>query len=625
MYLTDCHIENVGPIELLDLKLPFDTNGNPKPIILVGANGSGKTILLSHIVDALFEMWKTAYPADAPGYVQLHTQYFKVISASNQRMGKSFGLALLRFLHESTAICYADKSGIVNAATLPDPVRQTYSSVMWSEGQESLKSVLPQTIDMFRAAFKTNSISFFPSSRHELPHWLNTKAIEDKPVFDIGNPDANRLGKPIVVESAAPANWRWLMDVLLDARIDFTLEPVFQTDSVSPPPVNIVPANDAGTINDKLLLMATLKNVDQLLAAILRVGDARLGALYRMHRDRLVVYSGTQLLLPSLSNLSAGQAILFNIFLTIIRYADQADLNKGFKLPEIEGIAIIDEIDAHLHADVQYEVVPELIALFPKVQFILTTHAPLVVLGLEKKLGIDGIELLEMPTGRKITSERFTEFRKSIEYYRATTSFEDTVQAELAKAAKPVVFTEGETDPVYIQAALEVLGHGDILNALEVRWIGKQTPQGPSNTGKDALNTLCKVLDAQPELVKSKVLLLYDCDANKQPVDHDRLSIRSIPRNPANAKITVGIENLLPEAILTQDFYPVKVLTTVRGEKKTIEEFDKTKLCRVVCQERRNAADFAGFSVVVDILKAFLDPAPAMGPDAKVMSEPTRT
>ena len=45
----------------MDLSLPLAAEGNPRPVVLVGHNGSGKTILLSHVADALIEFAKVAY------------------------------------------------------------------------------------------------------------------------------------------------------------------------------------------------------------------------------------------------------------------------------------------------------------------------------------------------------------------------------------------------------------------------------------------------------------------------------------------------------------------------------------------------------------------------------------
>jgi predicted ATP-binding protein involved in virulence len=50
-------------------------------------------------------------------------------------------------------------------------------------------------------------------------------------------------------------------------------------------------------------------------------------------------------------------------------------------LSDLRGIVLIDEIDAHLHPKYQYELPNLLSEIFPKVQFIVTTHSPLPILG----------------------------------------------------------------------------------------------------------------------------------------------------------------------------------------------------------------------------------------------------
>lgn len=51
-------------------------------------------------------------------------------------------------------------------------------------------------------------------------------------------------------------------------------------------------------------------------------------------------------------------------------------LNEGV---ESDGIVLIDEIELHLHPTLQQEVLQRLRKTFPKIQFIVTTHSPLVV------------------------------------------------------------------------------------------------------------------------------------------------------------------------------------------------------------------------------------------------------
>ena len=51
---------------------------------------------------------------------------------------------------------------------------------------------------------------------------------------------------------------------------------------------------------------------------------------------------------------------------------------------EMEGIVLIDEIDLHLHAKLQRTIVPQLRKCLPKIQWIVTTHSPLVISGFDK-------------------------------------------------------------------------------------------------------------------------------------------------------------------------------------------------------------------------------------------------
>lgn len=60
--------------------------------------------------------------------------------------------------------------------------------------------------------------------------------------------------------------------------------------------------------------------------------------------------------------------------------------NKNNKLDDLKGIVLIDEIDAHLHPKYQYELPYLLSKVFPKVQFIVTTHSPIPILGLPKNI-----------------------------------------------------------------------------------------------------------------------------------------------------------------------------------------------------------------------------------------------
>lgn len=63
--------------------------------------------------------------------------------------------------------------------------------------------------------------------------------------------------------------------------------------------------------------------------------------------------------------------------------ADVCPLDRG--LAEISGIVLIDEIDLHLHPEWQRTILPSLASAFPKLQFVCTSHSPLVASTVRKE------------------------------------------------------------------------------------------------------------------------------------------------------------------------------------------------------------------------------------------------
>ena len=146
------------------------------------------------------------------------------------------------------------------------------------------------------------------------------------------------------------------------------------------------------------------------------------------------------------------------------------------------------KIDSHLHADLQHDVLPELVKLFPRIQFVLSAHAPLFPLGMQKLFSDDGFALIEMPSGLTINAERFSEFASSFDYFRATQAFETTVKEKLSEGLKPLILSEGETDPKYLKTAAELLGMSDLVSQVDFDWVGQKTIQGAQGGGKGSLD-----------------------------------------------------------------------------------------------------------------------------------------
>ena len=176
-------------------------------------------------------------------------------------------------------------------------------------------------------------------------------------------------------------------------------------------------------------------------------------------------------------------------------------------------------------------------------------------------------------------------------------------ERRFANVSKPVVLTEGSLDTHYIQTALTLLGKEELLKALEIKPVSTKVNKGTHDGGKTGLDRVQKIYEANSRLFAQPILLLYDCDTNKQEADSERLWVRLIPKNAENTKVKKGIENLFPDKLFVDRFY----FTHPKDDGGYLKLLDKDKFCQWICEKRRNLADFEEFKGVVEILKEFVE------------------
>ena len=84
-----------------------------------------------------------------------------------------------------------------------------------------------------------------------------------------------------------------------------------------------------------------------------------------------------------ISQLAAGIRVIVNIIGDIILRlsADQKEIKQTY---DLEGIVLIDEFELHLHPNLIKCLPGQLTRIFPKVQFIVSTHNPITLLGVPK-------------------------------------------------------------------------------------------------------------------------------------------------------------------------------------------------------------------------------------------------
>jgi len=82
----------------------------------------------------------------------------------------------------------------------------------------------------------------------------------------------------------------------------------------------------------------------------------------------------------NIKSLSAGNRIVLAVVGDLVHRASVLNRFAGMDiLKKTPGIVLIDEIELHLHPSWQQQILPTLQKIFPKIQFIVTTHSPQVV------------------------------------------------------------------------------------------------------------------------------------------------------------------------------------------------------------------------------------------------------
>ncbi len=82
----------------------------------------------------------------------------------------------------------------------------------------------------------------------------------------------------------------------------------------------------------------------------------------------------------SLDELSDGYSAIIGIVADLILRMDRNWLLKG-ELSEydVEGVVLIDELETHLHVELQRKILPFLTEFFPRIQFVVTTHSAYIL------------------------------------------------------------------------------------------------------------------------------------------------------------------------------------------------------------------------------------------------------
>lgn len=146
--------------------------------------------------------------------------------------------------------------------------------------------------------------------------------------------------------------------------------------------------------------------------------------------------------------LSDGYSSIINIVADLILRMDQnRAINERNYAFDIEGIVLIDEIETHLHIELQRKILPFLTKFFPNIQFIVSTHSPFILNSIEDSVIYDLENNIRMENLSNYSYEGIVEgyfevdqysaeLKEKIEEYRKLVFMENINSDQRAKRAE---------------------------------------------------------------------------------------------------------------------------------------------------------------------------------------------
>lgn len=608
MYVKNIQLKNCGPIAKLNLAFPL-ADDRPQPIVLVGPNGSGKSIILSHIVNGLLSAQAVAFP-DTPEVES--GKVYKIRSPTYITAGTEFSFATVAYERDLVVGELIIRRRRCDYERPPADLPGDTALAWWSQISARGNSHYDSTIDdgnrdTLLELFQTNCVLYLPPNRFEEPAWLNERHLHT--TVQHMEPDwyTTSTTRRVINHSPLRDNQDWFFGIAYDmATGDHDTVPLpWPSDK----PTHAIPICRGYRGHATNIYQAA----QLIIRTILRqTVDARL--LIGSRRERICsVVNDDRVLVPNVFQLSSGETALVNLAFSILRDFELSGATFA-ALDDIRGIVVVDEIDLHLHPVHQHEVLPQLLRLFPNVQFVLTTHAPLVVLGMRAVYGDDGFIVYQCPGGHTIHAEEFEEFHDAYEALTKTQRFNSEIDRIIRDVQRPMVFVEGVTDRDYLRHAIELFGEKHGLEEVIIHDVG----DGRS------LTRLYESLTKIESVLTQPFVVLHDPEYQGEDGSEGRVYRRKMPFIGDNP-VARGVENLFGIGAIERalahkpafvDVYE-EAASTIRGEPHVepkrweVNKHEKTNLCQWLCTNG-SADDFAGFEEIVGMLCGI----PGMGREA---------
>lgn len=504
MYVNNIKIKNYGSIEEFEINANLNEDGSPKPIILMGKNGSGKTLLLSQIIQAIL-LYKSDKYNEMPEKDK--NQLYKVMSTSYIKNDKEESFVSVSFDNKKynyVEIMSKNPNNTIENNSYPDYTLKLRNNADFKEtGMYNDKT---GELD-----YDKNVCLYFPVDRHYIPGWKNNNLKSNIGAENkiIGINTRNILCNTIQNDFEGFIINSVVDQYLYDQKIFLKNGERFLIDSAGNPIINYIGKNNS-IINFINSILSEFKNdkYNRKRLYISRKENRKIGVMGIKNNG------DDEEIIDSFSKLSTGEYSLLSMFTAILMDYDKTQSNNSFNFQDIKGIVLVDEAELNLHIDLQMNVLPRLMKKFKNVQFIITTQSPFLIYGIND-IYKGACDIYDMPKGIKVEniidlSEVKKTYDALIEHNEDLFGLVNQTKNEIKDSNDDlIVITEGKTDPIYLKMAKNKLG---VLKDKKIKFIGLKTKDANKyqDEGWTALNKLAEALTVVPQNVP--VVLMYDRD-----------------------------------------------------------------------------------------------------------------
>lgn len=355
-------VKDVRDIKNFDISLD---DSERKHLIITGKNGSGKTSLLREINSLLNKLIANQFAQITQILNQNIPSLKNAIDNTQKEIQKFENNIIIQTEHqnaleknEQNRVQFAQyesniKSYLSNIISQKENIKSWEKQILsWEKQVEDFSKVdlmFSHQSSIYEEIAKGKFLlAFFAAKRENAP--IVADAIKNVSFREKYTTDTNELHKKFIEYMV-----KLRMD-MLDAKEEHQIETV-----------------------SKIELW--FKNFEESLKELFSEDNLKL-TYYRKELNFKIEYGGKSF---GLNELSDGYSSLLAILTELILRMEA----QNIKVYDMQGVVLIDEIETHLHVELQKRVLPFLVRFFPNIQFIVTTHSPFVLSSLSNAVICD--------------------------------------------------------------------------------------------------------------------------------------------------------------------------------------------------------------------------------------------